>query len=108
MSHPRHDLEPLFQNPTRFSILALLAPADKVEFRFVRETVEISDSALSQHVTTLEGAGYVSVDKGRVGRRARTWLSATDTGRSALTHHLETLDRIAAATESDPEDRRSG
>jgi hypothetical protein len=52
--------------------VAVLVSADKVEFRFVRDTVEISDSALSQHMTTLEQDGYLKVTKGQVGRRPRT------------------------------------
>ena len=51
--------------------------ADKAEFRLIRDTVELTDSALSQQVTTLEQAAYVKVTKGQVGRRPRTWLSAT-------------------------------
>ena len=55
--------------------------AGKAEFRLIRDTVELTDSALSQQVTTLEQAAYVKVPKGQVGRRPRTWLSATPAGR---------------------------
>ena len=45
MTYPRHRLNPIIHAPTRFSIMAALMAADKVEFRFVRDTVELSDSA---------------------------------------------------------------
>jgi DNA-binding MarR family transcriptional regulator len=95
MSHPRHELDPLFRNPARFSVMAILAAADRVEFRFVAETVQLSDSALSQHVTALEAAGYVEVVKGQIARRPRTWLVATDAGRAAFVHHVDVLNQIA-------------
>ncbi len=95
MTHPRHQLDPIIHPPTRFSIMAVLVAADKVEFRFIRDTVEISDSALSQHVTTLEKAGYVKVKKGQAGRRPRTWLSVTRAGRAAFNGHLAVLNQIA-------------
>lgn len=95
MSHPRHQLDAVFRNPGRFSVMALLVAADKVEFRFVRDTVELSDSALSQHVSALENAGYVKVVKGQVGRRPRTWLSSTSKGRDAFVRHVGALDQIA-------------
>lgn len=38
---------------------------------------------LSKQVALLERAGYVRVEKGRVGRRPRTWLSLTDEGIAA-------------------------
>ncbi|SDS20595.1 winged helix-turn-helix domain-containing protein [Actinopolymorpha singaporensis] len=102
MSHPRHQLDAVIHNPTRFSIMAALLPADKVEFRFVRETVEITDSVLSQHVTTLEEAGYVKVTKGQVGRRPRTWLAATRAGRRAFAKHLDVLNQLAAGPSAAP------
>ncbi|SFB20844.1 Winged helix DNA-binding domain-containing protein [Amycolatopsis marina] len=79
--------------------MAALLAADKVEFRFVRDTVELSDSALSQHVTTLEQAGYVKVTKGQAGRRPRTWLSATKAGRTAFRDHLALLNELAGSGE---------
>jgi DNA-binding MarR family transcriptional regulator len=103
VTHPRHQLDPAIHPPTRFSIMAMLVAADKVEFRFVRDTVEISDSGLSQHVTTLERAGYVKVKKGQSGRRPRTWLSATRAGRTAFAAHLAVLNQIAHSTTGAPE-----
>ncbi|HEY9374584.1 transcriptional regulator [Streptomyces sp.] len=96
-SHPRHDLEPLLTSPVRLSVVAALAPLDKAEFAFVRDLVEVTDSALSKQIAALEEAGLVAVDKGRVGRRSRTWLSLTQEGRSVYRRHLEALRAIAGA-----------
>lgn len=74
--------------------MAALSPADKAEFGFVRDTVEVSDSVLSKHVATLEAAGYVQVKKGYVGKRPRTWLSLSPEGRSAFEAHVEALRSI--------------
>jgi DNA-binding MarR family transcriptional regulator len=65
VTHLRHRLDPVIHFPTRFSIMAALMAADRAEFRFSRDTVELTDSALSRQVTTLEQAGYVKVTKGR-------------------------------------------
>ncbi len=79
----------------RFSVAALLAAASKVEFSFVRDHVEVTDSMLSKQVSMLEQAGYVKVDKGFVGKRGRTWLSLTREGRRAFERHLGALREIA-------------
>jgi len=50
-------LDELLAHPVRFSIVALLAAASKVEFSFVRDHVEVTDSMLSKQVSTLEEAG---------------------------------------------------
>lgn len=93
--HPRHGLDDLIHAPVRFSIMATLSAVDKAEFSFVRDTVEITDSALSKQVSTLEGAGYVSVKKGYVGKRPRTWLSLSAAGRGAYAAHIAALTEIA-------------
>ncbi|MFE5483133.1 winged helix-turn-helix domain-containing protein [Streptomyces sp. NPDC056527] len=96
-AHPRHDLEPLLTSPVRLSVVAALAPLDKAEFAFVRDLVEVTDSALSKQVAALEEGGLVSVDKGRVGRRPRTWLALTADGRAVYRRHLDALRAIAGA-----------
>ncbi|MDQ6919103.1 MAG: transcriptional regulator [Candidatus Dormibacteraeota bacterium] len=93
--HPRYELEDLFGHPVRFSVIALLAAADRAEFAFVRDEVEISDSMLSKQVSALELAGYVKVHKGFIGKRARTWLSLTAEGRRRFERHLAALRSIA-------------
>lgn len=93
--HPRHGLDEVIHAPVRFSIVATLAGLDRAEFAFVRDTVEISDSVLSKQVSVLEQAGYVLVKKGYVGKRPRTWLSLSPTGRSAYRTHLAALAEIA-------------
>jgi DNA-binding MarR family transcriptional regulator len=95
--HPRHDLDDVIHAPIRFSIMATLSAVDRARFSFVRDTVEITDSVLSKQVAVLEQAGYVEVKKGYVGKRPRTWLSLTATGRKAYAAHLAALSRIANA-----------
>lgn len=93
--HARHRLDELIHAPVRLSIVATLAQVDEAEFARVRDTVEISDSVLSKQATQLEAAGYVRIRKGYVGKRPRTWLSLTPTGRTAYSGHLEALRAIA-------------
>lgn len=94
--HPRHRLDDLLTHAVRFSVAAALDGVEKAEFALVRDSVEISDSVLSKQVALLEQAGYVDVEKGRVGRRTRTWLRLTDPGRAALARHVAALQAIAA------------
>jgi DNA-binding MarR family transcriptional regulator len=46
-------------------------------------------------VGSLERAGYVHVRKGFIGKRPRTWLSLTGSGRQAFQTHLAALRAIA-------------
>ncbi|MFK4150289.1 winged helix-turn-helix domain-containing protein [Streptomyces sp. NPDC004065] len=93
---PHPALDPLIQHPTRLAITAFLSGCAEAEFSTVRDGCQVSDSALSKIVATLEAASYVKARKGYVGKRPRTWLSLTGQGRTALAGHLAALQRIAA------------
>lgn len=90
MSHPRHRLNRLIHQP----IVAALVAAKELEFAFIRDAVEISDSVLSRQISMLHDAGYVTGRKGHVGTRPRTWLSLTHAGRTAYDDHLDALDEL--------------
>lgn len=75
--------------------MALLATADRAEFRFVRDQVEVNDSMLSKQTAALERAGYVHIRKAFVDKRGRTWLSLTRQGRHTFDQHLAALQTIA-------------
>lgn len=107
MSHPRHGLDEVIHAPVRFSIVALLAAAEKAEFAYVRDSVEVTDSALSKQISTLEKAGYVKVTKGYVGKRPRTWLSLTNAGRDVFAAHCVAL-RAISGTAGRRETRENG
>ncbi|MBP3976387.1 transcriptional regulator [Microbacterium sp. BLY] len=106
MSHPRREIDALIHSPVRFSLLAALRNLEDVDFRFLADLLEVSDSTLSQALTALADAGLVTVRKEASGRRTRTWVGITDAGRAAFARHLATLQAIidaGAATERTPE-----
>jgi DNA-binding transcriptional ArsR family regulator len=94
MIKPRFD--ELIHAPTRLSIVALLAATEWAEFKFIRDSVELSDSALSKQLTTLEEAGYIEIRKGFVGKRPRTSARLNSVGRAAFEQHVAALQEIVA------------
>ncbi|MFC4534589.1 winged helix-turn-helix domain-containing protein [Sphaerisporangium dianthi] len=77
--------------PVRFSIVAFLSRNQKSEFGKIRDAVGISAAVLSKHMTSLEAAGYIEIQKGYVGKRPRTWLSMTAQGLDAFERHTAAL-----------------
>lgn len=96
MSNPRLRLNDAFTNPIRLSIIATLANVDDIDFKSLKEIVDISDSALSKHASALEDAGYVKIRKGFVGKRPRTWFSTTKKGETAFKEHVDALRELTA------------
>ena len=86
----------LIHAPTRLAIVALLAATEWAEFRYIRDAVGLSDSALSKQLTTLDENGYVEIDKGYAGKRPRTTARLTTAGRKAFAGHVAALQAIVA------------
>lgn len=77
--------------PARLQLMTMLTAVSEAEFVTLRDALEVSDSVLSKHVSTLTSAGYVRSRKGvRAGRRT-TWVALTPTGRRALKGHVASL-----------------
>lgn len=94
MAEPQFD--ELIHPSTRLSIVAILASTDWAEFSFVRDRLEISDSALSKQFTTLEEAGYVAIDRPVSNHRRRVRVALTEAGRQAFEGHVAALQAVIA------------
>jgi len=90
----------LIHPATRLSIVALLAAADWADFAFVRDELGLSDSALSKQLSTLEEAGYVTVERPLNGRRRRVRTRLTPLGRRRFTSHVAALRGIIEASDA--------
>jgi DNA-binding MarR family transcriptional regulator len=86
----------LIHAPTRLSLVSLLAATDWADFRFLRDTLAMSDSALSKQLTTLEEAGYVEIRKSFVAKRPRTSVKLSPSGHRAFAGHVGALQEIVA------------
>ncbi|GLY07748.1 MULTISPECIES: transcriptional regulator [Actinoplanes] len=86
----------LIHAPTRLSLVSLLAATEWADFKFLRDSLGLSDSALSKQLTTLEDAGYLEIRKSFVGKRPRTSAQLTPAGQQAFAGHVAALQEIVA------------
>src|SRR5262245_57455002 len=102
MTHPSRRLDPAIHQPARLGILTAAAEVDRIDFVTLRGLLDLTDGNLSRHLTTLETAGHVAIDKEFEGRRPRTYVSITPRGREALDAEIATLREIVAAADLRP------
>lgn len=95
MTHPRKQLDETIHAPIRYSIIAAVVSVDRVDFQFLRDALEITDSHLSKQLSILESAEYIEIERTFIGKRRRTYISATPQGRAAFVQHTEALQAIA-------------
>jgi len=97
---PEPRFDELIHPSTRLSIVALLASADWIDFAYVRDRLELSDSALSKQFATLEIAGYIVIERPLTNRRRRVRVRLTELGRTAFDGHVSALRAVVATAES--------
>ena len=93
-AHPATALDETVHHRHRLGILTIASRARQADFGYLRETLGLTSGNLSTHLTVLEDAGLVRVEKGYAGRRPRTWVSITRQGRAALAAEMDALARL--------------
>ena len=94
------DFDEIIHAPIRLRICSILAEVQEAEFGTVRDALGLSDSVLSKHFKVLEQAGYLSLRKGTVNTRTRTWAGLTKEGRAAFKGHIAALRILAASADA--------
>jgi DNA-binding MarR family transcriptional regulator len=92
--HPLLNLDKLVHEPARLLILAQLFVVDSVDFLFLLRQTGMTQGNLSSHLNKLELGGYVDIQKEFVGKRPRTLLSLTKTGRSTFIKYVSEMKHI--------------
>jgi DNA-binding MarR family transcriptional regulator len=88
----------LIHQRARLSIMSLLAAADWAEFAFMRDSLDLSDSALSKHLSALEEAGYIVIERVVSARRRRVRVRLSRAGRGAFEDHIAAVRQIIEAS----------
>ncbi|NNE94629.1 MAG: MarR family transcriptional regulator [Acidimicrobiales bacterium] len=74
--------------------MGLLSAAKKVEFGYLREQLQLTDSDLSKQLKVLLDAGYVTSKRTGKGKTRASWFAITAVGRKALKNHAAALQRL--------------
>ncbi len=97
-------IDRLIHEPSRLAILTVLTSAKDADFVFLQRTTKLTNGNLSSHLSKLEAAGLVEIEKRFVGKRPNTSVALTKIGRERVAHHWQQLDELRrlAADPSEP------
>ncbi|MEA2278978.1 MAG: hypothetical protein QOC78_3938 [Solirubrobacteraceae bacterium] len=106
MSEPRDELtlDRLIHEPGRLAILTVLSSVRDADFVFLQRTTGLTKGNLSSHLTKLEEAGLVEIEKRFVRKKPNTNVALTTVGRARIARHWEQLERLRNF--ADPADPR--
>lgn len=87
-------LNRLVHDPSRLAILTALSACEKADFTFLLNITGLTKGNLSSHLSKLEHAGLVIIQKTFEGRHPVTYAMLSPAGREALDEHWKRLEAI--------------
>jgi len=97
--HPANGLDDVVHQRVRLGIMTIAHQARQVEFGFLRTALQLTAGNLGQHLTVLEKAELITIEKGYEGKRPRTWVTLTAAGRAALRDEIAHLKQLIQQVE---------
>ena len=88
------EIDRVLHEPARMQIAALLYVVESADFTFVINQTGLTWGNLSAHLSKLEEAGYLEIEKGYRGKRPNTTLKLTGQGRAAFKHYTLMMRRL--------------
>jgi DNA-binding MarR family transcriptional regulator len=92
-------LDDVIHGRLRLGVMAYLSTVSPAPFNELKAKVNATDGNLSTHLSKLEEAGYVRLDKKFVGKRPRTDVHLTAKGRKAWIDYLSKIQALLSAAE---------
>ena len=88
------DLDQVIHAPARLTVLTYLYVVESADFRFLKNVTGLTWGNLSSHLSKLEEAGYVAVEKEFRGKKPNTMLRLTDEGRTAFRAYKQSMQQV--------------
>ena len=83
--------DPLLHQAVRSKLISLLISNEELPFKALKEYLEVTDGNLSTHLSKLEKAEYVRIEKMFEGKRPKTVIHITEVGKNAFRKYIEEL-----------------
>ena len=104
MSEPREELvlDRLIHEPGRLAILTVLSSVRDADFVFLQRATGLTKGNLSSHLSKLEDAGLVTIEKRFVRRKPNTNVALTAVGKERIARHWTQLERLKSLLGTQP------
>jgi DNA-binding HxlR family transcriptional regulator len=89
--HTLSDLDRVIHEPSRLLLVALLSSIESADFLFLLKESSLTKGNLTVHLSRLEEAGYIQVQKTIRGKFPHTEYQLTQQGRTAFDQYRKNL-----------------
>ncbi len=91
---PLSDIDKIIHEPARLMIMSYLYVVESADFVFLRNQTNLTDGNLSSHLSKLESAGYVDIEKKFKGKKPQTMLKLSSRGREAFELYRKKMEQV--------------
>ena len=88
------NLDRRVHDPARLSILTALSTCERADFLFLLRITGLSKGNLSSHLSKLEEAGLVEIEKRFLGKKTQTLARLSASGRQTLDSYWKEMEEI--------------
>ena len=92
--HPLADINQIIHAPARLMVLTYLYVVESADYVFLMRLTGLTWGNLSTHLTKLEEAGYVLINKEFRGKKPHSTVSLTPEGREAFREYKKSLQQV--------------
>jgi DNA-binding MarR family transcriptional regulator len=92
-------LDRLVHEPGRLAIMTVLSSVTDADFVFLQRATGLTKGNLSSHLTKLEDAGLVTIEKRFIRKKPNTNVALTPAGRERIAEHWAQLERLRQLSE---------
>jgi len=94
VQEPITKIDKLIHEPSRYTLMAYLYVVEVADFLFLLRQTGMTWGNLSAHLSKLEVAGYVVIEKEFLGKKPHTTVRLTDQGRNAFEEYRGNMKRV--------------
>ena len=92
--NPTAELDPVLHAPARLNIITNLYVVESADFIFLRNVTGLTWGNLSAHMSKLEEAGYVEIEKSIVNKKTHNVAALTPKGREAFEANKDKMKEV--------------
>lgn len=107
MKNSEHDfsgiaeIDRMVHEPARLMVMASLYVVESADYTYLMRQADITWGNLSAHVSKLEEAGYIEIEKTYQGKRPYTLLRMSPQGREAFKKYVKKMKNVMDNLEMD-------
>ena len=87
-------LQKAFESRVRLGIMSILMVNDWVDYKTLKEQLNLTDGNLASHINGLEKMEFLIINKGFIGKKTNTTYQITELGKAKFKEHISALEKL--------------